>query len=550
MTEIEEQVSKRRTFAIISHPDAGKTTLTEKLLLYGGAIQTAGQVSARRAQRAATSDWMELEKQRGISITSTVLQFPYEGYTVNLLDTPGHQDFGEDTYRTLLAADAAVMLIDAAKGVEPQTKKLFAICRARRIPLFTFINKMDRPSRDPIELLDELENVLGIGAFPMNWPLGNGPSFKGVYDRNTREVHLFERSAHGAKRAQVQVADINDPQIKALLDDQSYREFADGLELLEGAGEDFDMARMLRGEVTPVFFGSAVTNFGVQLFLDNFVKLAPAPAPRRNVDGGEDIVMVSPSNHDFTGFVFKIQANMDPRHRDRVAFVRVCSGKFERDMTVRNVRTGKDVRLSRAMRLFASERESLEAAYAGDVVGLANPGVFAIGDTICETVPGSPLVQFEPVPAFAPEHFASVRSLDTGSYKSFGKGIAQLREEGAIQVLYPYGSMRTEPILAAVGALQFEVVKYRLESEYGVKTIVTSLPYGVARRVAGEEELVKRAQLPSNAKLVEDWDGNAVALFESEWSLRLAEEWNPKLRFLETNETELVSDEAAQRVSS
>ena len=536
MTEIEEQVSKRRTFAIISHPDAGKTTLTEKLLLYGGAIQTAGQVSARRAQRAATSDWMELEKQRGISITSTVLQFPYEGYTVNLLDTPGHQDFGEDTYRTLLAADSAVMLIDAAKGVEPQTKKLFAICRARRIPLFTFINKMDRPSRDPLELLDELENVLGIGAFPMNWPLGNGPAFKGVYDRHDRQVHLFERSAHGAKRAHVQVADVNDPQIKDLLDEQSYRDFIDGLELLEGAGADFDMASMLRGEVTPVFFGSAVTNFGVQLFLDKFVRMAPAPAPRATAATG-DLVMVSPSNHEFSGFVFKIQANMDPRHRDRVAFVRVCSGKFERDMTVRNVRTGKEVRLSRAMRLFASERESLDAAYAGDVVGLANPGVFAIGDTICEGKP----VEFEPIPSFAPEHFASVRSLDTGSYKSFGKGIAQLREEGAIQVLYPYGSMRTEPILAAVGALQFEVVKYRLESEYGVKTVFTSLPYSVARHVAGEDDSVKRAQLPTNAKLVEDWDGRPIALFESEWSLRLAQEWNPKLRFTETDEPELVS---------
>jgi peptide chain release factor 3 len=523
MTEIEEEVARRRTFAIISHPDAGKTTLTEKLLLYGGAIQTAGQVSARRAQRAATSDWMELEKQRGISITSTVLQFPYEGYTVNLLDTPGHQDFGEDTYRTLLAADSAVMLIDAAKGVEPQTKKLFAICRARRIPLFTFINKMDRPSRDPLELLDELENVLGIGAFPVNWPLGNGPSFKGVYDRHARQVHLFERSAHGAKRAHVQVADVNDPQIRELLDDHAYREFVDGLELLEGAGADFDMARMLSGDVTPVFFGSAVTNFGVQLFLDNFVKLAPPPAPRAGVD---------PQGADFSGFVFKIQANMDPRHRDRVAFVRVCSGKFERDMTVRNARTGKEVRLSRAMRLFASERESLEAAYAGDVVGLANPGVFAIGDTICEGTP----VQFEPIPAFAPEHFASVRSLDTGSYKSFGKGIAQLREEGAIQVLYPYGSMRTEPILAAVGALQFEVVKYRLESEYGVKTAFTSLPYSIARRVAGDVDLIKRAQLPTNAKLVEDWNGNPVALFESEWSLRLAQEWNPNLQFTETNE--------------
>ncbi|HKU68894.1 MAG TPA: peptide chain release factor 3 [Candidatus Baltobacteraceae bacterium] len=533
MTEIEEQVGRRRTFAIISHPDAGKTTLTEKLLLYGGAIQTAGQVSARRAQRAATSDWMELEKQRGISITSTVLQFPYEGYTVNLLDTPGHQDFGEDTYRTLLAADSAVMLIDAAKGVEPQTKKLFAICRARRIPLFTFINKMDRPSRDPLELLDELESVLGIGAFPMNWPLGNGPSFKGVYDRSHKLVHLFERSAHGAKRAHVQVADVNDPQIEALLDEQSYRDFTGGLELLEGAGADFDLARMLRGEVTPVFFGSAVTNFGVQLFLDEFVKMAPAPVARRIISSPSEDDVQEPASDQFSGFVFKIQANMDPRHRDRVAFVRVCSGKFERDMTVRNVRTGKDVRLSRAMRLFASERESLEAAYAGDVVGLANPGVFAIGDTICEGRP----VQFEPIPAFAPEHFASVRSLDTGSYKSFGKGIAQLREEGAIQVLYPYGSMRTEPVLAAVGALQFEVVKYRLESEYGVKTVFTSLPYAVARRVVGEEDLVKRAQLPTNAKLVEDWDGRPIALFESEWSLRLGEEWNPKLRFLQTDET-------------
>ncbi len=524
---IADEVEKRRTFAIISHPDAGKTTLTEKLLLYGGAIQTAGQVSARRAQRAATSDWMELEKQRGISITSTVLQFPYGGFTINLLDTPGHQDFGEDTYRTLLAADSAVMLIDAAKGVEPQTKKLFAICRARRIPLFTFINKMDRPSRDPLELLDELENVLGIGAFPMNWPLGNGPSFKGVYDRGTHEVHLFERSAHGAKRAHVQVADVHDPQIREMLDEQSFNEFRDGLELLEGAGAEFDPHAMLRGDVTPVFFGSAVTNFGVQLFLDRFVTMSPPPVPRISNQGPVD-----PASEQFSGFVFKIQANMDPRHRDRVAFVRVCSGEFERDMTVRNARTGKEVRLSRAMRLFASERESLEAAYAGDVVGLANPGVFAIGDTLCDTSSGSAL-QFERVPSFAPEHFASVRSIDTSTYKSFGKGIAQLREEGAIQVMYPFGSMRTEPILAAVGALQFEVVKYRLESEYNVKTIFTTLPYSVARRVHGDSEAIARAQMPSNAKLVEDWDGQPVALFESDWSLRLAEEWNPKLRFVE-----------------
>lgn len=519
---IDGEVRKRRTFAIISHPDAGKTTLTEKLLLYGGAIQTAGQVSARRAQRAATSDWMELEKQRGISITSTVLQFEYRDHTINLLDTPGHQDFGEDTYRTLLAADSAVMLIDAAKGVEPQTKKLFAICRARRIPLFTFINKMDRPSRDPLDLLGELESVLGIGTFPINWPLGNGPSFKGVYDRETRALHLFERTVHGAKRADVRVTDLADPAIRDLLDDVSYRRFVEEIELLEGAGERFDRRALLGGESSPVFFGSAVTNFGVQLFLDAFLDLSPPPQPR---DAGG--VPIDPASEYFSGFVFKIQANMDPRHRDRVAFVRVCSGKFERDMTVRNARSGKDVRLSRAMKLFAGERESLEAAYAGDVVGLANPGTFAIGDTLCQ---GKPFA-FEPFPLFAPEHFAAVRSLDSAGYKSFGKGIAQLREEGAVQVMYPLGSRRTEPILAAVGALQFEVAKYRLESEYNVRTLFSTLPYSVARRVEGDAGTIAAAQMPSNATLVEDWDGRPVALFESDWSVRLAEEWNPQLRF-------------------
>ena len=524
LSTIEAEVKRRRTFAIISHPDAGKTTLTEKLLLYGGAIQTAGQVAARRRQRATTSDWMQLERERGISITSTVLQFPYHGYAVNLLDTPGHQDFGEDTYRTLLAADSAVMLIDAAKGVEPQTKKLFAICRSRGIPLFTFINKMDRPSREPLALLDELEQVLGIGAYPMNWPLGNGAMFRGVYDRRSQAIHLFERSAHGAKRATVSVTDMQDPQIAALTDDTTHRHFLDGLELLEGAGERFDRAAMLRGEVAPVFFGSAVTNFGVELFLDSFVEMSPPPPPRLAVDGE-----VSPTAPDFSGFVFKIQANMDPRHRDRVAFVRVCSGKFERDMTVRNMRTGKEVRLTRAMRLFASERESLDSAYAGDVVGLANPGVFAIGDTLCDGA----AVLFPPVPAFAPEHFATVRSMDTASYKSFGKGIAQLREEGAIQVMYPYGSMRTEPILAAVGALQFEVAQYRLQAEYNVRTHLAPLPYTLARRVDADQAALKSAHWPSSATLLEDWDGRPVALFENEWGVRLAEEWNPALRLID-----------------
>jgi peptide chain release factor 3 len=527
-TTLAEAVEKRRTFAIISHPDAGKTTLTEKLLLYGGAINTAGQVAARRRARQATSDWMELERERGISITSTVLQFPYRGHTINLLDTPGHQDFGEDTYRTLLAADSAVMLIDAAKGVEPQTKKLFAICRARRIPLFTFINKMDRPSRDPLDLLDELEKVLGIGTYPINWPIGNGPSFRGVYDRRSHDVHLFERTEHGAKRAPVRVTDLDDPKFAALTDETTYREFRDGLELLEGAGTSFDRAALMRGDSTPVFFGSAVTNFGVALFLDGFLDMAPPPRGRLALrDGSDTPQAVAPDSAQFSGFVFKIQANMDPRHRDRVAFLRVCSGKFERDMIVHNPRTGKDVRVARAMKLFASDREVVEEAYAGDIVGLANPGTFAIGDTLCTGTP----VAYERIPSFEPEFFASVRNVDTGAYKSFQKGVAQLSEEGAIQVFYPAGHVRSEPIFAAVGELQFEVAKYRLASEYNVKTEFYRLPLSLARRVVADGEALAAATWPSNARLVEDVLGRPAALFESEWSIRLAEEWNPRLRF-------------------
>ena len=522
--DLRAEVENRRTFAIISHPDAGKTTLTEKLLLYGGAIVTAGQVAARKRARSATSDWMELERERGISITSTVLQFPYHGRTINLLDTPGHQDFGEDTYRTLLAADSAVMLIDAAKGVEPQTRKLFAICRARRIPLFTFINKMDRPTRDPLELLDELENVLGIGAYPVNWPLGGGETFRGVYDRETHELHTFDRTEHGAKRAPVSVGGVRDAKIRALVDKGTYEEFIDGIELLEGAGAPFDRDAMLRGDVTPVFFGSAMTNFGVELFLDRFVQMGPSPSARLDASA----TSVEPDAEAFSAFIFKIQANMDPRHRDRVAFARICSGKFERDMTVKNARTGKEVRLTRAMKLFASDRESIDVAYAGDVVGLANPGSFAIGDTLTSE---NSSIAFPPIPAFEPEHFSLVRSIDTGSYKSFQKGVAQLREEGAIQVFYPFGQTRTEPILAAVGALQFEVVKFRLESEYNVKTVMTTLPFAMARHVAGDPQAIASAQLPSNARLVEDWDGAPLALFESEWSMRLAGEWNPTLTF-------------------
>ncbi len=517
------EVAQRRTFAIISHPDAGKTTLTEKLLLYGGAIHVAGQVSARRRQRQVTSDWMALERERGISITSTVLQFPYGGCVMNLLDTPGHQDFGEDTYRTLLAADSAVMLIDAAKGVEPQTKKLFAICRERKIPLFTFMNKLDRPSRNPLELLDELEHVLGLHVYPMNWPLGNGEHFRGVYDRRSRRLHLFERSAHGATRAGVDVIDAGDDAIRSLVDAQSFSEFRESLELLEGAGSSFDAAAMLRGEVSPVFFGSAVTNFGVQLFLDDFIAMAPPPSVQPLRDGG----WVRADEERFSGFVFKIQANMDPRHRDRVAFVRLCSGRFERDLVVRNARTGAAVRLSRAMRLFADARESLEFAYAGDVVGLANPGSFAIGDTLYE---GAPL-EFPVIPAFAPEHFASIRNTDTASYKAFAKGIAQLREEGAVQVFEPWQGSGYEPILGVVGELQLEVAKYRLESEYGVKAVVMSQPYALAMHARVDASVASALHLPSNALLVRDWEGRAVALFESTWALQLAREWNPGVDF-------------------
>jgi len=526
---LQNEIQRRRTFAIISHPDAGKTTLTEKLLLYGGAIQTAGQVAARRRARSATSDWMALERERGISITSTVLQFPYRGYVLNLLDTPGHQDFGEDTYRTLLAADSAVMLIDAAKGVEPQTRKLFAICRSRGIPLFTFMNKMDRPSRDPLELLDELESVLGIGAYAINWPLGNGPTFRGVYDRTTKAVHRFERTEHGAKRAPVEVSGLDDARLRELVDEVTYRQFRDEIELLEGAGESFDPRAMLSGEKTPVFFGSAVTNFGVELFLDSFVEMAPQPVHRQAVrvaDGAR--VNVEPLGESFSGFVFKIQANMDPRHRDRVAFVRVTSGRFHRDMTVRNVRSGKDVRLTRAMKLFASEREVVDEAFAGDVVGLANPGTFAIGDTLCE----GEQVALDPIPSFSPEYFSLVRSPDAASYKAFQKGLEQLREEGAVQVFYPREQAHSEPVLAAVGELQFEVTKYRLESEYGVRTEWTRLPFTFARKIAATPDAIAQAQMPTASRIVEASGGRPVALFESDWSLRLAEEWNPALRFV------------------
>ncbi len=518
--ELQQQIDRRRTFAIISHPDAGKTTLTEKLLLYGGAVRLAGSVTARRNQRRATSDWMELEQQRGISVTSTVLQFEYLDHTVNLLDTPGHEDFSEDTYRTLTAADSAVMLIDSAKGIEPQTRKLFEVCRIRRIPIFTFINKMDRPGRPALELIDELEQEFGIAPYPVNWPIGSGPSFSGVYDRRTNEAHLYQRTQHGAYRAPVELTNLNDPRLESLIGVRELAELRDDLELIEGAGVAFDHSRFLTGEISPTFFGSAVNNFGVDLFLRQFVQYAPTPAPRMTEHGPLD-----PASEVFTGFVFKIQANMDRQHRDRVAFLRVCSGKFEKDMAVTNVRSGRQVRLSRPHKMFAQERETVEEAYPGDIIGLMNPGVFAIGDTVTS----GKGVHFEPIPHFSPEKFASVRTPSPAKRKSLQKGLEQLREEGAIQVMWSPNS--TDPILAAVGQLQFDVVKFRLESEYNVEVILAPLPYVAARWLVGTPENIAGMILYGGTQVVKDSDEHPVILFESEWHINATQEKNPKITF-------------------
>ncbi len=508
--EIQEAVESRRNFAIISHPDAGKTTLTEKLLLYGGAIHEAGAVKARRAQRKATSDWMEMEQQRGISITSTVLQFIYNGFQINLLDTPGHQDFSEDTYRTLAAADNAVMLIDAAKGLEPQTRKLFEVCQMRSLPIFTFINKLDRPGREALELLDEIEQELGMQTYAVNWPIGMGDRFQGVFDRVKRQIHLFERRAHGSKAAQDTVINLGDPRIEEFLDQELYYQLKEELEILEEIASDFDLEQVHAGKMTPVFFGSAMTNFGVELFLKSFLDYALKPEARKSSQGE-----IEPTYPEFTGFVFKLQANMDPKHRDRVAFVRVCTGKFEKDMTVKHARTGKTVRLSRPQKLFAQGRESLDIAYPGDVIGLNNPGVFAIGDTIYN---GQKL-EYEGIPCFSPEIFAYIKNPNPSKFKQFQKGITELREEGAIQIMYSVDDFKRDPILAAVGQLQFEVVQFRLRNEYNVETSLENLSFSLARWVAGGWEAVEKAGRIFNTMTVKDNWGRPVLLIRNEWNL-------------------------------
>ena len=519
--ELQTAVEHRRNFAIISHPDAGKTTLTEKLLLYGGAIHEAGAVKARRAQRKATSDWMAMEQQRGISITSTVLQFEYHDCQINLLDTPGHQDFSEDTYRTLAAADNAVMLIDVAKGLEPQTRKLFEVCRMRSLPIFTFVNKLDRPGREPLEILDEIEQELGLQTYAVNWPIGMGDRFKGVFDRRTQQIHLFERSAHGSREAIDTVVDLGDPQIEHLLDQDLYYQLKNDLELLEGLGPELDPELVHQGKMTPVFFGSAMTNFGVELFLNTFLDCALKPGSH-NSSMGE----IPPTYPEFSGFVFKLQANMDPKHRDRVAFIRVCTGKFEKDMTVNHPRTGKPVRLSRPQKLFAQDRESIDVAYPGDVIGLNNPGVFAIGDTIYT---GQKL-EYEGIPCFSPELFATLRNPNPSKFKQFHKGVSELREEGAVQIMHSADEAKRDPILAAVGQLQFEVVQFRLQNEYGVETQLELLPYTVARWVAGGWEALQKVGRLFNSLTVKDNWGRPVLLFRNEWNCQQLQEDHPELQ--------------------
>ncbi|BAS59195.1 MULTISPECIES: peptide chain release factor 3 [Leptolyngbya] len=520
-SELQEAVERRRNFAIISHPDAGKTTLTEKLLLYGGAIHEAGAVKARRAQRHATSDWMAMEQQRGISITSTVLQFEYQQCQINLLDTPGHQDFSEDTYRTLAAADNAVMLIDAAKGLEPQTRKLFEVCRMRSLPIFTFVNKLDRPGRSPIELMDEIEQELGMQTYAVNYPIGMGDQFKGVFDRRSRKIHLFERSKHGSREAVDTVIDLGDPNIEDLLEKDLYYQFKDELELVEEIGSEFDLEAIHKGQMTPLFFGSAMTNFGVELFLNSFLDYALKPGGHTSTKGE-----IEPTYPEFSGFVFKLQANMDPKHRDRVAFVRVCSGKFEKDMVVSHARTGKTVRLSRPQKLFAQDREVIEEAYPGDVIGLNNPGVFAIGDTIYN---GQKL-EYEGIPCFSPELFAYLRNPNPSKFKQFRKGVSELREEGAVQIMYSADEAKRDPILAAVGQLQMEVVQFRLQNEYGVETTVEYLPYTVARWVEGGWEALEKVGRIFNTVTVKDSWQRPVLLFRNEWNCQQLQGDHPELK--------------------
>lgn len=499
-----EACQKRRIFGIISHPDAGKTTLTEKLLLHGGAIREAGTVKARRNAKSATSDWMEIEKQRGISVTSSVMQFEYKDRVISIMDTPGHNDFGEDTYRILTSVDSAVMVIDAAKGIEAQTKKLFQVCSMRGIPIFTFINKMDRLSKDPLECMEELEEVLGLPSVAVTWPIGNGPDFEGVYDRLENVVHLFKQK----KTIELGENGVFNQVLDDLLYAPNLESLRSEIELIEGAGNPFDLAEIQAGKLSPVFFGSALADFGVTTFLNHFLDMSPAPGPRKTTTGE-----ISPLQDEFSGFIFKIQANMNPAHRDRLAFLRICSGTFERGMTVTLSRTGKPIKLTQSTQLMANERETVDKAYAGDVIGIYDTGTYQIGDTL-STMKES--IEFEPLPTFPAELFALVSPVNSLKAKHFQKGVSQLAQEGAIQV---YRNEYNEVILGAVGQLQFEVFEYRLKNEYNADIRMNSLDFSIARWVKTNDIKEVKSKLDSRCMLVFDHFDRPLILFANQFTL-------------------------------
>ena len=528
--KLEDEIKRRRTFAIISHPDAGKTTLTEKFLLYGGAIAQAGAVKGKKNSRHAVSDWMEIEKQRGISVTSSVMQFQYKNYCINILDTPGHQDFSEDTYRTLMAADSAVMVIDASKGVENQTRKLFKVCVMRHIPIFTFVNKMDRESRNPFDLMEQIESELGIQTYPVNWPIGSGKEFKGVYDRDKKHIISFEASGGQHQVAATEV-DLSDPSLDSLIGEDLHSTLCDDIELLDGASYEFDIEKVRKGELSPVFFGSALTNFGVEPFLKNFLEMTTSPTPRNSSAG-----IIDPFDPEFSAFVFKIQANMNKAHRDRITFLRICSGKFDKDMEVLHVQGNKKLRLSQPQQIMAQEREIIDEAYAGDIIGVFDPGIFAIGDTICSP---KKKFEFESIPTFAPEHFMRVRQKDTLKRKQFVKGTTQIAQEGAIQIFHEPDSGMEEVIVGVVGVLQLEVFEYRMKNEYNVDLFKEGLPYSYIRWIDNKDIDPKTLKLSSDTKLVKDFRDNYLLLFTSEWNIRWALERNEGLELSEFNRGDL-----------
>ena len=527
-SSIAQHAQSRRTFAIISHPDAGKTTLTEKLLLYSGMVRTAGMVRGRKGSKATSSDWMAMEQERGISITASAMQFTYKDITINLLDTPGHQDFSEDTYRTLTAADCAIMVIDAAKGVEAQTKKLFEVCRIRGIPAMTFVNKMDLPARDIFDLMAEVEQLLGVKAAPLYWPIGSGRDFVGVVNLQTKIVSLFEKSAHGgADRAIIKTLPLNEFIKNKSIDADLLAQLEFELELIKEAGNPFIYEDFLAGKVSPVFFGSALTNFGIEPFFDSFVSLAPAPRPVIAKENSGTNITITNGSEFFSGFVFKIQANMNPKHRDSMAFIRVCSGVLERDMIVRHHRSGKEVRLSRSYSLSGQDRNTVDTAFPGDVIGVINPGVFAIGDTV-STTDGS--FNFRDMPQFPPEIIAQIRPLDVMKRKAFEKGVAQLCSEGAVQMLRSFENPNGAPYVAAVGKLQFEDLQFRIKEEYGVDTALDTLPYKYSAWLLGDPKDLKKTQ---SSFLTLDTKDRVVVLFTGEWEKNYLLEKNPNHRLHE-----------------